>query len=64
MENACSHIRYSNEGAECQHFYERKIAFIFSHHMLCFLVKSGVFEEKEIIGDHDAPNAWLANLAF
>ena len=57
MENTCSHIQYSSEGAECQHFYERKIAFIFSHHMLCFLVKSGFFDEKEIIGDHDAPNA-------
>jgi len=57
MENACSHIQYSSEGAECQHFYERKIAFIFSHHMLCFLAKSGIFDEKEIIGDHDAPNA-------
>ena len=57
MENACSHIQYSSEGAECQHFYERKIAFILSHHMLRFLINSSIFDEKEIIGDHDAPNA-------
>ena len=56
-ENIRSHIQYSSKGAECQHFYERKITFIFSHYMLCFLVKSGFFDEKEIIGDHDAPNA-------
>ena len=57
MENTCSRIQYSSEGAECQHFYERKIAFILSHHMLRFLINSSIFDEKEIIGDHDAPNA-------